>query len=79
MITCFHCANLAYESRRLRDWRRPRGRRVPPDWGGLMLTYSRLTSISCTQPGGRPTIVFSGDVSSTQQHWRRIWPSAANI
>ena len=32
-----------------------------------MPMYSRQTSVS-TQLGGRPTIVFSGDVSSTQQH-----------
>jgi len=32
-----------------------------------MLMYSRLTSVS-TQPGGRPTIVFSDDVLLTQQH-----------
>jgi len=44
------------------------GARVPPGWGGLMPMYSRLTSIS-TQLGGRPTIVFSGDISSTQQHF----------
>ena len=38
-----------------------------------MLMYSRLTSVS-TQPGGRPTIVFSGDVSSTRQHSTRGTP-----
>jgi len=32
-----------------------------------MAMYSRLTSVS-TQLGGRPTIVFCGDVSSTRQH-----------
>ena len=32
-----------------------------------MLMYSRQTSVS-TQLGGRPTIVFSGDVSSIRQH-----------
>jgi len=32
-----------------------------------MSMYSRLTSVS-TQPGGRSTILFSGDVSSTRQH-----------
>jgi len=43
--------------------------------GGLMLvySYSRLTSVS-TQHGGRPTIVFSGDVSSTRQHSIRGTP-----
>jgi len=44
-----------------------KGTRVPPGWGGLMLMYSRQTLVS-TQPGGRPTIMFSGDVSSTRQH-----------
>ena len=51
--------------------------RVPPGCGWLMPMYSRQTSVS-TQLGGRPTIVFSGDVSSTRQHsiigarhWRR--------
>ena len=43
------------------------GVHIPPGWGGLTLVYSRLTSVS-TQPGGRPKIVFSGDVSSTWQH-----------
>jgi len=38
------------------------GARVPPGWEGLMLMYSRQTSVS-TQVGGRPTIVFSGDVT----------------
>ena len=41
--------------------------------GGLTLTYSRLTLLS-TQLGGRPTIVFSGDVSSTRQHSNRGTP-----
>jgi len=41
------------------DWKRPR---VPPGWGGLTLMYGRQTSVS-TQLGGRPAIVFSGDVS----------------
>jgi len=41
--------------------------------GGLMLMYSRQTSVS-TQLGGRPTIVFSGDVSSTRQHSVRGTP-----
>ena len=52
-----------------RDWKRPRGRprRLPPGWGGLMPMYSRQTSVS-TQLGGSPTIMFSGDVSSTRQH-----------
>jgi len=40
---------------------------VPPGWGELMLTYSRLTSVS-TQPGRMPTMVFSGNVLSTWQH-----------
>jgi len=38
-----------------------------------MLMYNRQTSVS-TQPGGRPTIVFSGDVSSTRQHSIRVTP-----
>jgi len=32
-----------------------------------MPMYSRQTSVS-SQPGGRPTTVFYGDISSTQQH-----------
>jgi len=35
-----------------------------------MPMYSRQTSVS-TQLGGRPAIVFSGDVSSTRQHSNR--------
>jgi len=35
--------------------------------------YSRLTLLS-THLGGRPTIVFSGDVSSTRQHSIRGTP-----
>jgi len=46
------------------------GARVPPGWGGLTPMYSRQTSVS-TQLGGRPTIVFSGNVSSTRQHSNR--------
>jgi len=38
-----------------------------------MLMYTRQKSVS-TQPGGRPTIVFSGDVSSTRQHSNRGTP-----
>ena len=49
------------------------GARVPAGWGGLMPMYSRLTSVS-TQLGGRPTIMFSGDVSSTRQHSIRGTP-----
>ena len=51
------------------------GAHVPFGWGGLMLMYSRswLTSVS-TRPGGRPTIVFSGDVTSTRQHSVRGTP-----
>jgi len=41
--------------------------RVQPGWG-MMPMYSRQTSVS-TQLGVRPTIVFSGDVSSTWQHF----------
>ena len=46
--------------------------RTPGSWG-LMLTYSRLTSVS-TQLGGRPTIVFCGNVSSTLRHSIRGTP-----
>jgi len=59
-----------------KDWRRPRGRpRTTWLMGNdvVMLMYSRLTSVS-TQHGGRSTIVFSGDVSSTQQHSTRDTP-----
>ena len=49
------------------------GARVPPGWGGLIMMYSRQTSVSA-QLGGRPTIVFSGDVSSTWQHCIRGTP-----
>jgi len=38
-----------------------------------MLMYSRLISIS-TQLGGRPAVVFSGDVSSTRQYSIRGTP-----
>ena len=38
-----------------------------------MPMYSRLTSVS-TQLGGRPTIAFSGNVSSIQQHSIRGTP-----
>jgi len=46
------------------------GTRVPPARGGLMPMYNQLTSVS-TQLGGRPTTVFSGDVSSTRRHFIR--------
>jgi len=46
-----------------------KGVHIPPGWEGLMLMYSRLTLVS-TQPGGRPTIVFSGNVSLTWQHYQ---------
>ena len=35
---------------------------IPPSWVGHMLMYS----LRSTQPGGRPMIMCSGDVSSTQ-------------
>jgi len=35
--------------------------------------YSRQTSVY-TQLAGRPTIVFSGDISSTRQHYNRGTP-----
>jgi len=41
------------------------GGQIAPDWGGLMLMYSRPTSVS-TQLEERPTIIFSGNVSSTR-------------
>jgi len=44
-----------------------KGAHVPPGWEGLVLMYSRQTSVS-TQLAERPTIVFSGDISST-------WPT----
>jgi len=34
---------------------------------GINADVQSLMSVS-TQPGGRPTIVFAGDVSSTRQH-----------
>jgi len=44
-----------------------KGAHIPPAWGGLMLMCSQLTLVS-TEPGGRPTILFSWDVSSMWQH-----------
>ena len=53
---------------------RPRGRLHSTTWlRGWMPMYSRQTSVS-TQLGGRPTIVFCCDVSSTRQHSIRGTP-----
>jgi len=56
-----------------RDWRKPRERPRTTWLRGLLLVYSRLTSVF-TQPGGRPATVFCGDVSSTRQHSIRGTP-----
>jgi len=56
-----------------RDWRRPRGCPHNTWLMGLMLLYSWLTSVS-TQPGGRPTIVYSGNISLTWQQSIRGMP-----
>ena len=49
-----------------------------PADGGLMLMYSRQTSVS-TQPAGRRTTVFSGDIiiDTVTFHWGHATEEAA--